>query len=281
MRVTLADGSVKTTGSVAYSKFTARTTTGTYSESSMAMRVLPLGIAVDMVLGGKWLRSLSLSLKDGLEETQRMEEASTISTTRRQLGKSVRFQTESSPGRRVRQAVFDRIQAKYGNFNVDACCDEQGNDRQEWRLDPGNTYAVFLLPNIQARMPRRRSLFRRAGMRIEEVIPTHDAQFEPVQLMEGPNGKLVDLQQPMLVVYAPPSKQRVQRIRHTRTPVPIVLKGKSAKLRDSEENATDAVFMEALKSEYDRDGSLHDAMTYGTRRRTLLIAVRRTFVWCG
>ncbi|KAK3284479.1 hypothetical protein CYMTET_7875 [Cymbomonas tetramitiformis] len=59
MRVTLADGSIKTTGSVAYSKFTARTTTGTYSESSMAMRVLPLGIAVDMVLGGKWLRSLS------------------------------------------------------------------------------------------------------------------------------------------------------------------------------------------------------------------------------
>ena len=59
MRVTLADGSVKTTGSVAYSKFTAKTTTGTYSESSMAMRVLPLGIAVDMVLGGKWLRSLS------------------------------------------------------------------------------------------------------------------------------------------------------------------------------------------------------------------------------
>ncbi|KAK3289424.1 hypothetical protein CYMTET_3150 [Cymbomonas tetramitiformis] len=59
MRVTLADGSVKTTGHVAYSKFTARTTTGTYTEQSMAMRVLPLGIAVDMVLGGKWLRSLS------------------------------------------------------------------------------------------------------------------------------------------------------------------------------------------------------------------------------
>ncbi|KAK3268859.1 hypothetical protein CYMTET_22662 [Cymbomonas tetramitiformis] len=130
---------------------------------------------------------------------------------------------------------------------------------QEWRLDPENTSAVFLLEDIQARMPRWRSLFRRAGMRIEEVIPTHDAQGEPVQLMEGPNGKLmVDLQQPMLAVYAPPSKQRVQRIRHTRTPVPIVLKGKAAKLRDSEENATDAVFMEALKSEYDRDGSLHD-----------------------
>ena len=53
MKVTLADGSVKTTGAVAYSKFTAPTAAGsTYNESAMAMRVLPLGIQVDVVLGG-------------------------------------------------------------------------------------------------------------------------------------------------------------------------------------------------------------------------------------
>ncbi|KAK3287529.1 hypothetical protein CYMTET_4975 [Cymbomonas tetramitiformis] len=53
MKFTLADGSVKTTGAVAYSKFTAPTAAGsTYNESAMAMRVLPLGIQVDVVLGG-------------------------------------------------------------------------------------------------------------------------------------------------------------------------------------------------------------------------------------
>ncbi|KAK3236779.1 hypothetical protein CYMTET_53099 [Cymbomonas tetramitiformis] len=65
MKVTLADGSVKTTGAVAYSKFTAPTAAGsTYNESAMAMRVLPLGIRVDVVLGGKWLRSLSPIMLD-------------------------------------------------------------------------------------------------------------------------------------------------------------------------------------------------------------------------
>ncbi|KAK3246034.1 hypothetical protein CYMTET_44420 [Cymbomonas tetramitiformis] len=110
-------------------------------------------------------------------------------------------------------------------------------------------------------MPQWRSLFRRAGMRIEEVIPTHDAQGEPVQLMEGSNGKLVDLQQPMLVVYAPPSKQRVQRVRQSRGRVPIIHAGKAAKLRDSQEGASDAAFMEALKSEYTRDGPLNELRT--------------------
>ncbi|KAK3250738.1 hypothetical protein CYMTET_39898 [Cymbomonas tetramitiformis] len=60
MQVTLADGSVKTTGEVAHSKFKAHTTKGVdYCESNMMLRVLPLGIQVDVVLGGRWLRSLS------------------------------------------------------------------------------------------------------------------------------------------------------------------------------------------------------------------------------
>ena len=60
MKVTLADGSVKTAGEVAYTKFTAHTASGVnYCEKRMALRVLPLGIQVDVVLGGKWLRSLS------------------------------------------------------------------------------------------------------------------------------------------------------------------------------------------------------------------------------
>eukprot|EP00854_Cymbomonas_tetramitiformis_P007313 gene7313-biopygen7394 len=200
-------------------------------------------------------RSVPSALKGGLEKDQRSEaqkeSAEASLPSQRQQRKSVRFQAIGLPGKRVRQEVFDRIQAKYGNFDVDACCDEQGNNRrvkrfwhnclqekwrglyvcwcepsfsgehltvealllkyvQEWRCDPEHTSAVFLLPDIQSRMPQWRSLFRRAGMRVEEVIPTHDAQGEPLQLMEGPNGQLMDLQQPMLVVHAPPSKQQRQ-----------------------------------------------------------------------
>ncbi len=58
LNVTLADGSVQTSSQVAYGKLTAETSVGTYSEV-VKMRVLPLGIKVDIVLGGRWLRSLS------------------------------------------------------------------------------------------------------------------------------------------------------------------------------------------------------------------------------
>ncbi|KAK3243513.1 hypothetical protein CYMTET_46839 [Cymbomonas tetramitiformis] len=55
LNVTLAD---QTSSQVAFGKLTAETSVGTYSEV-VKMRVLPLGIKVDIVLGGKWLRSLS------------------------------------------------------------------------------------------------------------------------------------------------------------------------------------------------------------------------------
>ncbi|KAK3258344.1 hypothetical protein CYMTET_32604 [Cymbomonas tetramitiformis] len=58
LNVTLADGSVQTSAQVAYGKLTAETSEGTYSEV-IKMRVLPLGIKVDIVLGGRWLRHLS------------------------------------------------------------------------------------------------------------------------------------------------------------------------------------------------------------------------------
>ncbi|KAK3281817.1 hypothetical protein CYMTET_10413 [Cymbomonas tetramitiformis] len=59
MRVTLADGSVKITGATAYAKFNTHITTGTYTENALALRILPLGIQVDVILGGRWLRSHS------------------------------------------------------------------------------------------------------------------------------------------------------------------------------------------------------------------------------
>ncbi|KAK3289678.1 hypothetical protein CYMTET_2903 [Cymbomonas tetramitiformis] len=73
MRVTLADGSVKTTGSTAYAKFSANTTTGTYTENALALRVLPLGIQVDVVLGDEvFLTAAQLKKHLVYAETRRL-----------------------------------------------------------------------------------------------------------------------------------------------------------------------------------------------------------------
>ncbi|KAK3236488.1 hypothetical protein CYMTET_53375 [Cymbomonas tetramitiformis] len=145
---------------------------------------------------------------------------------------------------KFRADMFDFLSQEYGPFEVDACCDLGGKNRQvnrywtdclkenwrglnvwcnppfssnhltieavlrkyveEWRLDPENTSALFVLPDFQSRMPQWRQLFRSAGMRVEYIIPTHDAQGEPVQMFAAPDGALLDLPWPLLVVYAPP-----------------------------------------------------------------------------
>ena len=198
-------------------------------------------------------------------------------------------------GIRLQKMVFDKLQAKYGQFDVDACGPPGGNRLvakswrdclkekwrglhvwcsppcsddhlsieavlhtyvQEWRLDPENTSAVFLLPDVQARLRHWRGLFRKAGMRIEEVIPTHDAHGDPTQLFEDVHGRPCSSPWPMLVVYAPPSRSRPQRIKKTRVPQPIVREGAAAELRDAVTGASDAEFLKALRAEYERDGPL-------------------------
>ncbi|KAK3253244.1 hypothetical protein CYMTET_37498 [Cymbomonas tetramitiformis] len=129
--------------------------------------------------------------------------------------------------------VFDRLQQQYGKSDVDACCDIGGKNRQvelyssdclskrwrgkhvwcsppysgshitieavllkyleEWKTDPENTSTVFLLPDLQKRMPQWRSIFRRAGMQIKEVIPTHNDQGLSNQLYMTPDGRKHDL----------------------------------------------------------------------------------------
>ncbi|KAK3236654.1 hypothetical protein CYMTET_53215, partial [Cymbomonas tetramitiformis] len=130
--------------------------------------------------------------------------------------------------RRVCQVYFEDFQKQFGDFDVDACCGVGGHNRrvdrywtdclreswqglhvwcspppsnkhttiesilkkfvEEWRLDPEHTSAVFLLPDLQSCMPRWRRLFRQTGMRIVQVIPTHDHLGKPTQLFESSDG---------------------------------------------------------------------------------------------
>ena len=73
---------------MAYGKLSAETSEGTYSEV-VKMRVLPLGIKVDIVLGGRWLRNLS---------PVTLDYAGWGSVQFRHRGKSVRIMG-CSPGR--------------------------------------------------------------------------------------------------------------------------------------------------------------------------------------
>eukprot|EP00854_Cymbomonas_tetramitiformis_P034597 gene34597-biopygen34145 len=96
-----------------------------------------------------------------------------------------------------------------------------------------------------------------AGMRIVEVIPTHDGKGAPTQLFETPDGVLHDLPWPVLVVHAPPTKQLQPRVRYPRVAPPIVRQGKAAETRDALDPPTDATFLESLRDEYARAGPLH------------------------
>eukprot|EP00854_Cymbomonas_tetramitiformis_P034603 gene34603-biopygen34221 len=107
-------------------------------------------------------------------------------------------------------------------------------------------------------MPQWRSIFRRAGMQVREVIPTHDAQGVATQLYMTPDGKRHDLPWPVLVVYAPPARRQQNRVRYPRVTPPIVQTGEAARVRDQHDPPTDTTFLKALREEYDRAGPLHD-----------------------
>ncbi|KAK3272047.1 hypothetical protein CYMTET_19636 [Cymbomonas tetramitiformis] len=213
---------------------------------------------------------------------------------------------------KVRVDLFEELQDKYGTFDVDACCDVGGINRlterywtnclqeqwrglhvwcnppyssphlsieavlskyvEEWRQDPENTSAVFLLPDLQSRLPQWRRLFRAAGMRIEKVIPTHDSEGNPNQVFESPDGTRHDLRWPVLVVYAPSAKPVVTRPRPLGTSSPPILsQGKAAKTRDSPTDINENSFLKALAAEYQRDGplrALKETVQKAPHRRT-------------
>ena len=121
---------------------------------------------------------------------------------------------------------FEEIAAQYGMFDVDACCDSMGVNRQvdtyltdclkekwrgkhvwcnppytkdsdlierilrhflaEWRADPENTSAMFLLPDSDA--PGRRLIHPKHGLHPVKVFGTKDEKGRPNHLFESPDG---------------------------------------------------------------------------------------------
>ena len=236
--------------------------------------------------------------KDAIAPTDVMIPTHTTSSPSARSKRPSAFTPSDRQDWRVRKSVFEKYQKQFGIFDVDACCDLAGHNRQvdrywhdclkeqwrglhvwcnppyssshltieavlrkyveEWRADPDNTSAVFILPDLQARAPAWRKLFRMAGMRVVEVIPTHNAQGEPTQLFESPDGRLFNLPWPVIVVYAPPSRSQPARIRYPRVSQPVLRSGDAAELRDAGPVQSDEKFLKALRAEYDRPGPLRD-----------------------
>ncbi|KAK3274213.1 hypothetical protein CYMTET_17590 [Cymbomonas tetramitiformis] len=203
---------------------------------------------------------------------------------------------EDSQNWRVRAEYSSKYAEKFGPFDVDACCDLGGRNRQadrfwtdclsekwrglrvwcnppynskcitveailnkyiaEWKTDPENTSAVFVLPDHQSKLPAWRKLFRKANMQIVEVVPTHDDKSEPNQFFENPDGRAFDLRWPVLIVHAPPAKPQPARVRHPRTAPAVIRTGEAADFRDAASQQSDSKFLRALKAEYTREGTL-------------------------
>ncbi|KAK3250202.1 hypothetical protein CYMTET_40407 [Cymbomonas tetramitiformis] len=264
-----------------------------------------------------WLATVEAWV-DGVLTLQMAEQAQDRASQHRSKGTKgtiapIQQQQKSSQqqqGLRVRREVFERLQRQFGEFDVDANCEQGGSNRlveqywtncldekwrgrhvrcslsssgdhpsveavlrkyvDEWRANPSHASAVFLLPDVQARLPQWRRFFRMTGMRLVEVIPTTDDSGAATQLYESTGGVLQNLSGPVLVVYAPPSRQQVPRNRYPRVLPPVIRQGEVAKVRDAAEPPTDSKFLEALHDEYAREGPLRQL------REQVLAAPHRT-----
>ncbi|KAK3285659.1 hypothetical protein CYMTET_6748 [Cymbomonas tetramitiformis] len=136
---------------------------------------------------------------------------------------------EDTQNWRVRAEYASKYTSKFGPFDVDACCDFGGRNRQvdrfwtdclsekwrglrvwcnppynsshitveailnkyiaEWKACPENTSAVFVIPDHQSKLPAWRKLFRKANMQIVEVIPTQTTRASPTSSVRTRTGR--------------------------------------------------------------------------------------------
>ncbi|KAK3286466.1 hypothetical protein CYMTET_5968 [Cymbomonas tetramitiformis] len=191
---------------------------------------------------------------------------------------------------------FEEISAQYGPFDVDACCDSMGVNRQvdtywteclkqqwrgkhvwcnppytkdsnlierilrhfmaEWRADPENTSAMFLLPDYDASW--RTLIQPKYGLHVVKVFDLKDAKGHPTCLFESPDGGRPALRWPVLLVWAPAASRTRPRAKSARAPAaqgasePMVTSGPAAKARATKGPLKACQFVKALRAEYER-----------------------------
>ena len=221
---------------------------------------------------------------------------------------------------------FDEIVEQYGKFDVDACCDSMGVNRQvdtywtdclkeqwrgkhvwcnppytkdsdliekilrhflsEWRADPENTSAMFLLPDFEA--PWRRLIHPKYGMHLVKVFDVKDEKGRATHLFESPDGGRPPMRWPVILVWAPaagrsrPRAPPVQSGKASEPSEPLVRDGSAAKALASKGPLKADQFVKALKAEYERSTylrTLQEELLAAPHRRTESFRMVDDVIW--
>ncbi|KAK3278223.1 hypothetical protein CYMTET_13849 [Cymbomonas tetramitiformis] len=221
---------------------------------------------------------------------------------------------------------FEEIAAQYGVFDVDACCDSMGVNRQvdtywtdclkekwrgkhvwcnppytkdsdlierilrhflaEWRADPENTSAMFLLPDYDA--PWRRLIHPKYGLHPVKVFDTKDEKGRPNHLFESPDGGRPPLRWPVLLVWAPAASRAKPRAPPARKDSeaepdePLVTTGVAARARAASGPLKADEFVRALQAEYERSqylSSLKEELIAAPHQRTDTFRMVDDMIW--
>ncbi|KAK3258010.1 hypothetical protein CYMTET_32924 [Cymbomonas tetramitiformis] len=221
---------------------------------------------------------------------------------------------------------FEKIVQQYGQFDVDACCDSMGVNRQvptywtdclkqqwrgkhvwcnppytkdndliekilrhflaEWRADPENTSAMFLLPNYDASW--RTLVQPKYGLHVVKVFDLKDSKGQPTHLFESPDGGRPSLRWPVLLVWAPAAGRTRPRAQNSRarapsaTSEPIVTSGPAAKARATTTPLKACQFVKALRAEYDRSpylAMLREELLAAPHQRTDTFRMVDDMIW--
>ncbi|KAK3288483.1 hypothetical protein CYMTET_4047 [Cymbomonas tetramitiformis] len=221
---------------------------------------------------------------------------------------------------------FEKIVQQYGQFDVDACCDSMGVNRQvptywtdclkqqwrgkhvwcnppytkdndliekilrhflaEWRADPENTSAMFLLPDYDASW--RTLVQPKYGLHVVKVFDLKDSKGQPTHLFESPDGGRPSLRWPVLLVWAPAAGRTRPRAQNPRarapsvTSEPRVTSGPAAKARATATPLKACQFVKALQAEYDRSpylAMLREELLAAPHQRTDTFRMLDDMIW--
>ena len=126
----------------------------------------------------------------------------------------------------------------------------------EWRADPENTSAMFILPDYDASW--RTLIQPKYSLHVVKVFDLKDAKSHPTRLFEPPDGGRPALRWPVLLVWAPAASRTRPRAKSAHAPAaqrasePMVTTGPAAKARAAKGPLKACQFVKALRAEYER-----------------------------